>query len=499
MHSAADWVGGSRGKALACALCAALLLCVGWLLFWRLGEMHIVDYDEARHGVSAYEMLRSGDYLVHTYQGEPDYWNLKPPLSFWSIALSYRIFGFNAFALRFYSALSALLAAIALTVWVWRNCGCWAALLPPLVFAANAGIYANHFARFGDADAQYQLFFTLAMLCMLASGRGFGWLYGSALFFGLAFLDKGTHAATIPAVCLFYMLCTGRLKELSWKQILLLALAGAAFVVPWLAARYLRDGTAFFEGMLATDVADRLNAAAVASDLNTPALLYYLKMLFRFPAMAVCLALCVLSAAILPSGRAKLGRARRDALIGCALWFALPIALYSLTGAKFSWYVYSGLMSMPVLTALLLSSAYSGGAWKSGLCVLTGVAVVCFGLFAIQNAFKITPISFSHTTQEFLRESLDRDIDAEKHAYIQYAAAEGENGRPKTEWMQADVLTALYCGDVVCKDGGIEAFRKDEEYAILFVVRQGNEDSVNPLLEEYPVRNEGYYLLAFDN
>ena len=64
-----------------------------------------------------------------------------------------------------------------------------AALVALLAIAANATVYGLHFARFGDADSQYQLFFTLAMLCLLLSDGDFRWLYGSGLFFGLAFLE----------------------------------------------------------------------------------------------------------------------------------------------------------------------------------------------------------------------------------------------------------------------------------------------------------------------
>ena len=59
-------------------LLAALLTAGGFLLFTNLGEATISDCDEARHGVNAYEMMQSGDYVVTTYRGHTDYWNLKP-------------------------------------------------------------------------------------------------------------------------------------------------------------------------------------------------------------------------------------------------------------------------------------------------------------------------------------------------------------------------------------------------------------------------------------
>lgn len=67
--------------ALYWVLLLALLTAGGFLLFTNLGETGISDCDEARHGINAYEMMQSGDYVVTTYRGEPDYWNLKPPLT----------------------------------------------------------------------------------------------------------------------------------------------------------------------------------------------------------------------------------------------------------------------------------------------------------------------------------------------------------------------------------------------------------------------------------
>ena len=52
--------------------------------FWRLDTAPVRDWDEARRGVAAHEMLESGNHLVHTYRGAVDYWSLKPP--FWRLA-----------------------------------------------------------------------------------------------------------------------------------------------------------------------------------------------------------------------------------------------------------------------------------------------------------------------------------------------------------------------------------------------------------------------------
>ena len=69
---------------LACGLAAGILF-LALLCFYHLDYGELMDWDEARHGVSAYEMLQTGEPIVTTYAYSPDYWNLKPPLSEWLI------------------------------------------------------------------------------------------------------------------------------------------------------------------------------------------------------------------------------------------------------------------------------------------------------------------------------------------------------------------------------------------------------------------------------
>lgn len=89
-------------------------------------------------------------------------------MSFWLISLAYRLFGYNAFALRFFSALATLLSACAIALWAWRENGRWAVPFVLMIFIANNVVYGLHFARYGDADSQYQFFFTIATLICVA-------------------------------------------------------------------------------------------------------------------------------------------------------------------------------------------------------------------------------------------------------------------------------------------------------------------------------------------
>jgi 4-amino-4-deoxy-L-arabinose transferase-like glycosyltransferase len=126
-------------------------------IFWRLTITTVSDYDEARYGVAASEMLRSHSLLVATYAGQTEYWNLKPPLGYWLLELSFRLFGPTLLALRLPSALAAL-AVVGATM---RICRRWqnrrAALLAGLIMATCFGFLSHHGARSGDLDAMLTL------------------------------------------------------------------------------------------------------------------------------------------------------------------------------------------------------------------------------------------------------------------------------------------------------------------------------------------------------
>ncbi len=484
------------GRAQNILFCLAAVLLTGvltWLMFGHLDSAWINDYDEARHGVNAYEMIRNGDYIVNTYQGEPDDWNLKPPLSLWLISLSYRIFEYNAFALRFFSALAGLLAALAVALWAGRNSGRGAALFTLLAFAGLSQLYGLHFARYGDADAQYQLFFTLAVLCALSARRNLRLWYLCALFFGLAFLEKGLHAANVVLVCFAILLATGQRRRLTVRRVALILLAGLAPILPWAIARYVRDGFTFFSNMFVTDVAGRIGTVADPADAGLAALPYYLTVFTRSPGMIVCLAVCGLSAAALLWGQTALSPAERGTIVGCALWLTLPVAFYAVANVKYRWYVYSALYALPALTASLLAPAWraAGRRWKKALAAGLAAAAVALAVCAGLN-FATVATSSSHTVQDFLKEDLDRSVDKGVHAYIQFS----ENR--STVWMQGDMLVALFSGDVVCLDGGADAYLADESSAILYVCRDGNEETIESLEAEESVRNENYYIVAFE-
>jgi 4-amino-4-deoxy-L-arabinose transferase-like glycosyltransferase len=122
----------------------------------------VMEWDEARRGVTAFEMLERGDFAVQRYRGEVDTFSVKPPLGLWAIAASYRVFGFNRFALRFPSGLAAVLTVVVVAWIAFRLFGGDAAAAAALVLATTPPFFVEHSARGGEYDAP--LAFLIALL-----------------------------------------------------------------------------------------------------------------------------------------------------------------------------------------------------------------------------------------------------------------------------------------------------------------------------------------------
>jgi len=138
-----------------------ILLCC-FPLFYRLDALAIRQWDEARNAVSALEMLRNNNYIVRYFNGEPDYWDVKPPFLIWMQVLSLKILGMNELAVRIPSAIAALLSVVFLIVYFHRSGhNRYAGYLASLILVTSQGYIERHMARTGDHDALLVLFTTM--------------------------------------------------------------------------------------------------------------------------------------------------------------------------------------------------------------------------------------------------------------------------------------------------------------------------------------------------
>ena len=103
---------GSKETIAYGAALALLLAGLFYLCFFKLGVKYVDPWDEARHGVNAYEMLHGGSMVQSTYLRMADYYNLKPPLSMWCIMAGLSLFSDPVVGLRIYAPVCYLPLAL---------------------------------------------------------------------------------------------------------------------------------------------------------------------------------------------------------------------------------------------------------------------------------------------------------------------------------------------------------------------------------------------------
>ena len=76
------------------------------VLFYRLGDPALKNWDEGIYAEIGKEILQTGDWLTLHWNNAN--WFEKPPLTFWIMAAFFRLFGANEFSARAVSALAGV-------------------------------------------------------------------------------------------------------------------------------------------------------------------------------------------------------------------------------------------------------------------------------------------------------------------------------------------------------------------------------------------------------
>lgn len=246
--------------------------------FARLGSEFVTEWDESLYAMSAAEMLDSGDWIGTTRHGELDYFNSKPPLNAWMIALSMKAFGRNITAMRLPSATAAFLSVVLMMVWARRAFDEATALLSGIVLATSFAFFYVHSGRTANADAWLALFvFAIPVVIWRAIAQPPAFVLVGVLVAG-AFMLKGAAVVFVISVALVSsaLLLRQRLM-LGWVG--LAALSAAVPIAWYVVARWQIDGAAFFRILLGRDAMER---SLSAIEGHEGSLLYYVDVLQRY-------------------------------------------------------------------------------------------------------------------------------------------------------------------------------------------------------------------------
>lgn len=217
-----------------------LVVVYAGLLFWGLGRVHLLDWDEINFAECAREMVVSGNYQQVQIDFRP--FLEKPPLFIWLQALSMHVFGLNEFAARFPNAILGVFLPIIL-FWFGRR---WFnptfAWLWALSYAGS--ILPLFYFKSGIIDPWFNTFMFLGLAGLMEYQRsGYrrnGWLLMAAMMTGLAVLTKGPVGVLIVGGVAFIYTALDRFRLLRQGRQVVLAVmvfigtGGSWFIYQWL-------------------------------------------------------------------------------------------------------------------------------------------------------------------------------------------------------------------------------------------------------------------------
>ncbi|MEI7803550.1 MAG: glycosyltransferase family 39 protein, partial [Bacteroidota bacterium] len=189
-------------------LLGAVILLAAFFSFWKSGKHSLYEWDESRYGMIAYQMIQHHDFINYYFLDEIDPTVYKPPLSFWAIAGSYKIFGANEFALRFPSSIATILFFIFFFLWICIYKSEITAMLACLILLGVKGIIGTHIGRTGDTEAMlicFQMISVYFFSCYIDKNKNSAIVY-SGIFTALAFLTKGIAGLFFLPALLIYCL-----------------------------------------------------------------------------------------------------------------------------------------------------------------------------------------------------------------------------------------------------------------------------------------------------
>jgi 4-amino-4-deoxy-L-arabinose transferase len=356
------------------------LLCL--MAFAFQGTRGIWEPDEGRYTATGINMLRSGDWLVPTIDGEHAHLT-KPPIVYWAIAASVGLFGYNEWAARLPGALAFVGTGLLVFGLGRRLCPqkpwlpaiAWALSLAP-VMAANV-VSTDALLAFFETAAMYA--FVEAWLREDGSRRR--WLLVMWLGWGLAFMTKGPPGLLPLLAMIAFMAAHDRGRLRGFFLLPGIAVFGVV-AFTWFAALVWQqpDRLGYFLGY---EVYDRVFTAE--HDRNAEwygALEVYLPVLLVGPLPWWILAVSALGGprAAWQQLRERVRRRDRETLL-LLYWFLLPLAIFCLARSRLQLYV----LPLFVPLALMASRPLAGWAWLTPRRLAWVAGVTAVALLAMKG------------------------------------------------------------------------------------------------------------------
>jgi 4-amino-4-deoxy-L-arabinose transferase-like glycosyltransferase len=362
--------------------------------FSHLGAIGFVGPDEPRYAWIARDMAETGDWVTPRLYGKP--WFEKPPLFYWGAALCFKLFGVGEAAARLPSAISALLATLALAWLALRLYGAETARWLLLLLPSTIGMIG--FSHAAATDMPFSAMLTIAMVCAaVVLGltqnenspilRQTPWL-GLILFgffLGLAVLAKGPAAIILCGGAVFFWAVFTKRRRDAFRLFHPAALASFCLTaLPWyiLCARRNQDFLRIF--IIEHNFKRFL----------TPEFQHIQPFWFYGPVLLIVFlpwTAIFLWSLVTETMRSLRARTRSDAVVLFLSWIGFCVAFFTVSKSKLPGYILPAVPASGLLLAKC-SSFHAAGGRKS-----FGIFIVSFG-FALMGLVGFIYVHFDLTS-----------------------------------------------------------------------------------------------------
>jgi len=363
--------------------------------FSHLGAIGFVGPDEPRYAWIARDMAETGDWVTPRLYGKP--WFEKPVLYYWGAAACFKLFGVSEAAARLPSAISALLATLALAWLAWRLYGVETARWLLLLLPTSVGMIG--FSHAAATDMPFSGMLTIAMVCAAVVLGLTGdentpilprtpWLalllFG--FFLGLAVLAKGPAAIILSGGAVFFWAVFTKRWRDAFRLFHPIAIASFCLTaLPWYILCGRRNPDFFRVFFIEHNFQRYL----------TPEFQHIQPFWFYLPVMLIALFPWTLSSLVFLKDAAswwKDGRVLDSQTVFLTSWPFFVVLFFGVSKSKLPGYV---LPAVPPLILIVARSVSVGtdrvalkGRWAS---IISGVSLLAVGLLALFTGLQFDP------------------------------------------------------------------------------------------------------------
>ncbi|MBW3565768.1 MAG: glycosyltransferase family 39 protein [Acidobacteria bacterium] len=313
------------------------------VIFYGLGSEALRDWDEAIYASVALDVAEKGQWLSLTRAGE--YFQHKPPLFFWLIAAFYQLIGVGELATRLPTASFALAG-----LWgVWRltfeRAGRAPALLATLVLLA-----APQWLEFARQAMLEVPLATMLTLAALAANRR-SWLWCGVALGAAAMIKPHLPILALAVAAVIALIERGDLARLVVRA----GAVAVAIALPWHLHQIAAHGSDFAGYYFGVNLVERMTSPIEG---HAGPWWYYLEAIFASEFNPWhWIAIIAIPVITWRAFRERTGER------WIALWFWIPLFVFSLAGTKLIWYAVPVYPPLAILTAEWLAPEVARRRW----------------------------------------------------------------------------------------------------------------------------------------